>query len=170
MSPAVRVPPLLLVVYVLHVAVFPQLRVFDVMANVMLLVAIASGVVAGPERGATMGFVAGMLADLLLPGTPLGLSALTYCVVGWWVGTFQTRILHATWWIPVLTAATATAAGTLLYAVFGAVVGQDQLVSWRLVPICLVTALWSAVLMPVFVRLFRWALVTEQTRLGLVAR
>jgi len=168
-TPAARVPPLLLVVYVLHVAVFPQLRVFDVMANVMLLVAIVSGVVAGPERGATMGFVAGLLADLLLQ-TPLGLSALTYCIVGWWVGSFQTRILHATWWIPVLTAAAATAAGTLLYAVFGYVVGQDQLVSMRLVPIVGVTALWSAMLSPLFIRAFRWALVTEHTRLGLVAR
>jgi rod shape-determining protein MreD len=169
-TPAVRVPPLLVLVYVFHVAVFPQLRVFDVMANVMLLVAIASAVVAGPERGATMGFVAGMLADLLLPGTPLGLSALTYSLVGWWVGLFQTRILHATWWIPVVTAAAATAAGTMLYVVFGAVVGQDQLLSWRLVPIMGVTALWSAVLMPLFVRVFRWALYTEQARVGLVAR
>lgn len=169
MTPAVRVPPLLLVVYVLHVAVFPQLRVFDVMANVMILVAIVSGVVAGPERGATMGFVAGLLTDLLLQ-TPLGLSALTYCLVGWWVGSLQTRILHATWWIPVVTAAGATAAGTLVFVALGYVVGQDQLVSMRLVPIVGVTALWSAVLSPIFIRAFRWALVTEHTRLGLVAR
>jgi rod shape-determining protein MreD len=168
-TPAVRVPPLLLVVYVLHVAVFPQLRVDHVMANVMVLVAIVTGGVAGPERGANMGFVAGLLTDLLLQ-TPLGLSALTYSLVGWWVGSFQTRILHATWWIPVVTAAAATAAGTLLFAALGYVVGQDQLVSMRLVPIVGVTALWSAVLSPIFIRAFRWALVTEHTRLGLVAR
>jgi rod shape-determining protein MreD len=168
-TPAVRVPPLLLVVWILHTAVFPQLRVFDVSADVLLLVAIASGVVAGPERGATMGFVAGLLADLLLQ-TPFGLSALTYCLVGWAVGSIQTRVLHATWWIPVLTGAAATAGGMLLFAALGAVVGQDQLVSMRLLPIMGVTALWSAVLSPLFVRAFRWALYTEQTRLGLVAR
>ena len=170
MSPTVRVPPLLLVVWVLHFAVFPQLRVFDVMANVMLLVAIVSGVVAGPERGATMGFVAGILADLSIQSTPFGLSALTFCLVGWWVGSLQTRVLHATWWIPVVTAAAATAAGMLLYSVLGYVVGEDQLVSMRLVPIVGVTALWSAMLSPLFIRAFRWALVTEHTRLGLVAR
>lgn len=169
MTPAVRVPPVLLVVLVLHTAVFPQLRVFDVAADVLLLVAIVSGIVAGPERGATMGFVAGLLADSLLQ-TPFGLSALAYSLVGWWVGSMQTRILHATWWIPVLTAAVATAGGTLLFAVLGAVVGQDQLISWRLVPIMGVTALWSAVLSPPMTRLFRWALVTENTRAGLVAR
>lgn len=169
MTPAVRVPPLLLVVWILHTAVFPQLRVFDVSADVLLLAAIASGVVAGPERGATMGFVAGLLADLLLQ-TPFGLSALTYCLIGWAVGSMQTRVLHATWWIPVLTAAAATAGGTLLFAALGAVVGQDQLVSMRLVPITGVTALWSAVLSPVFVRVFRWALVSDDTRLGLMVR
>jgi rod shape-determining protein MreD len=168
-TPVVRLPPLLLLVVVLHTAVFPQLRVFDVGADVLLMVAIASGVVAGPERGATMGFVAGLLADSFLQ-TPFGLSALSYSLVGWGVGSFQTRILHATWWIPVLTAAIATAAGTLLFAALGAVVGQDQLVSLRLVPIVGVTALWAAVLNPLFVRLFRWALVTERTRIGLVAR
>ncbi|MCU1375711.1 MAG: rod shape-determining protein MreD [Actinomycetia bacterium] len=169
MTPAVRLPPLLFLLVILHTAVFPQLRVFDVGADVMLLVAIASGVVAGPERGATMGFVAGLLADFFLQ-TPFGLSALTYCLVGWAVGSFQTRILHATWWIPVLTAAFATAAGVLLFAVLGAVVGQDQLVSLRLIPIMGVTALWAAMLSPLFVRVFRWALVTENTRIGLVAR
>ncbi len=169
MTPAVRVPPLLLVVWILHTAVFPQLRVFDVSADVLLLAAIASGVVAGPERGATMGFVAGLLADLLLQ-TPFGLSALTYCLIGWAVGSMQTRVLHATWWIPVLTAAAATAGGTLLFAALGAVVGQDQLVSMRLVPITGVTALWSAVLSPLFVRVFRWALVSDDTRLGLMVR
>jgi rod shape-determining protein MreD len=168
-TPAVRVPPLLLLVWILHTAVFPQLRVFDVSADVMLLVAIVSGVVAGPERGATMGFVAGLLADFVLQ-TPFGLSALTYCLVGWAVGSLQTRVLHATWWIPVLTAATATAAGTLLFAALGAVVGQDQLISLRLIPIVGITALWAAVLSPLFLRAFRWALETEQTRFGLVAR
>ena len=169
MSPVVRVPPVLLLVWMLHTAVFPQLRVFDVAPDVMLLTAIAAGVVAGPERGATMGFVAGLLADLLLQ-TPFGLSALTYCLVGWAVGSMQTRVLHATWWIPVLTAAAGTGSGTVLFAALGAVVGQNHLVSMRLMPIVGVTALWAAVLSPAFIRMFRWAMVTENTRIGLVAR
>ena len=36
---------------------------------------------AGSERGAVVGFVAGLLTDLFLQ-TPMGLSALTYSVVG----------------------------------------------------------------------------------------
>ena len=169
MTPAIRIPPLLLIAVVLHTAVFPQLRVFDVAADVMLLLAIASGIAGGPERGATMGFVAGLLADSFLQ-TPFGLSALTYSLVGWGVGSFQTRILHATWWIPMLTAALATAAGILLFAVLGFVVGESHLLSLRLGIITGVAALWAGLLSPLFVRVQRWALLIDPTRIGLVAR
>ena len=169
MTPAVRVPPLLLLAVVLHTAVFPQLRAFDVAPDVMLLLAIAAGIAGGPERGATTGFACGLIADCFLQ-TPFGLSALAYSLVGWGVGSFQTRILHATWWIPVLTAAVATAAGVLLFAALGAVVGQDHLISVRLVPIVGVCALWAALLASPLVRLARWALMIDPTRIGLVAR
>lgn len=169
MTPAARIPPLLLLVVVLHSAVFPQLRAFDVGADVLLLVAVASGIAGGPERGATMGFVAGLLADSFVQ-TPFGLSALVYTLVGWGVGSFQTRILHATWWIPVLTTALATGVGVLLFAGLGFVVGQDHLLSLRLVPIIAVTALWSGILSPLFVRLLRWALIVDPSRIGAVLR
>ena len=169
MTPALRVPPVMLVVVVLHTAVFPQLRLFGVAGDVMLLVTIAAAIVGGPDRGATMGFAAGLLADSFLL-TPFGLSALAYCLVGWFVGVFQTRVLHAVWWIPVLTAAVATVAGTALFVLLGAVVGQDQLISSRLGEILWVTALFSAILVTPAVRLLRWALMVDSARAGLVLR
>ena len=169
MTPSIRIPPMLLVALILHTSVFPQLRVFDVAADVLLLIAVAAGLAGGPERGAVIGFVVGILADLFLQ-TPFGLSGLTYCLVGWGVGSFQTRVLHTTWWIPMLTAAAGSAAGVLLYAGLGAVVGQDQLISVRLVSIMGVTALWSAILSPLVVRIVRWCLMIDTTRGGLVLR
>ena len=169
MTPAVRIPPVLLLAVVLHTAVFPQLRLFGVAADVMLLLTISAGIVGGPERGAVTGFACGLLADCFLQ-TPFGLSALTYCMVGWFVGVFQTRVLHAVWWIPVLTAAAATAAGTLLFVGLGAVVGQDQLVSSHLPTILGVTALWNAVLVKPTVRFLRWAFMVDSARAGLVLR
>ena len=164
-----RLPPVFLLLVVLHTAVFPQLRVVDVAADVLLVVAITAGIVGGPERGSAVGFGAGLLADCFLQ-TPFGLSALAYCLVGWGVGSFQTRILHATWWIPMLTAAVAGAAGVVLYVVLGAVVGQEQLWSLRVLPILGVTALWSAVLTPVVLRIVRWTLAVDTSRTGLVLR
>ena len=169
MTPSLRVPPLLLVLVVLHTAVFPQLRLFGVTADLMLLVAVGAAIVGGPDRGALFGFTCGLLADCFLQ-TPFGLSALTYCLVGWVVGVFQTRVLHAVWWIPVLTAAMATAGGTVLFVLVGAVVGQDQLVSGRLPGIVGVTALWSALLVLPVIRILRWALMVDSARAGLVLR
>jgi rod shape-determining protein MreD len=169
MTPSVRLPPLLLVVVVLHTAVFPQIRMFGVTAELLLLVTIAAGIAGGPDRGAMMGFACGLLADCFLQ-TPFGLSALTYCLVGWVVGVFQTRVLHAIWWIPVFTAAIATAGGTVLFVLVGAVVGQDQLVSSRLPTIVAVTALWSALLVFPVIRIVRWALMVDSARAGLAVR
>jgi rod shape-determining protein MreD len=162
-SPGVRLPPFLLLVFVLHTAVFPQLRMFGVTADVLLVVAVAAGIAGGPERGATIGFTCGLLADLVLR-TPFGLSALAYCIVGWSVGVFQSRVLHAVWWIPVLTAAAASAAGTALFVLVGAVVGQDQLVTSRLPTIVGVVALWGAILVLPVARAVRWAVLVDPVR------
>ncbi|MEA2703531.1 MAG: hypothetical protein QOD63_1476 [Actinomycetota bacterium] len=90
--------------------------------------------------------------------------------MGWVVGSFQTRILHTTWWIPMVTSAAASASGVLLFAALGAMVGESQLISVHLVPWMGVTALWSAVLIPAVVRVARWCLMVDTTRAGLVLR
>jgi rod shape-determining protein MreD len=160
-TPTVRIPPVLLLAIVLHTAVLPHFRIFGVASDILLLLAIAAGLTGGPDRGAVAGFTTGLFADLFLH-TPFGLSALAYCLAGWGVGRFQSRILHATWWIPALTSAVGAAGGTLLYVVLGAVVGQEQLLSWHLPTIVAVVAGTSALLSPFTVRLARWAMVIEE--------
>ena len=49
------------------------------------------------ESGAWVGFWAGLLADLSLTATPLGLSALTYCLIGAAVGALRTGLLPESW-------------------------------------------------------------------------
>ncbi len=169
MSPSLRIPPVLLVAAVLHTAVMPQFRVLDTAPDVLLLLAIAAGLVGGADRGATMGFMAGLLADCFLQ-TPFCLSALAYCLVGWSVGIFQARILHATWWIPMLTTGVAAAAGILLYAGLGAVVGQTQLISTRLVTVVAMVAVLDAVLSPLAIRAMRWTFDVEQRGAILLTR
>lgn len=152
----VRLPPVLLVVVVLHSAVSPQLRFFGVAVDLLLLLSIAAGIVGGPERGAAVGFVCGLLSDCFLQ-TPFGLSALTYALVGYGVGVFQTGVLLSSWWIPALTAAAASAGAVVLFVALGVVVGQVQLLSTRMVTITAVIALLHALLAPPVVKLMRWA-------------
>ena len=105
----------------------------------MLLVAIAGGIAAGPDRGAAIGFAAGLAYDLMLQ-TPFGLSALTYAIVAYLVGSLQDSVLRAAWWIPVATATAASCVGVILYGVLGTVLGED-LVGWELLRVAVIVGL-----------------------------
>lgn len=156
MTVATRLPPVLLIAAVLHTAVFPQLRLFGVAPDVMLLVGVAAAITAGAERGAAVAFGAGLLADCFLE-TPFGLSALAYSLAAYAVGAFQSTILHADRWIPVLTTFMGSALGVLLFAGAGAVLGHEDFISLRLPTIVLVVAVVNAVLALPAVRIMRWA-------------
>ena len=152
----VRVGLVLAATLVLHLTLLSRLQIEDVRPDALLLVALMAGLIAGPERGAIVGFCAGLLADLFLL-TPFGLSALAYCLVGFAVGSLQTGILRAAWWIPVATAAVASAAGVVLYAVLGAMVGQPQFVSPHLAVVAAVVAFMNGALAPAASRVVGWA-------------
>lgn len=158
MSPWVaRVPPVLVLAVVLHTAVFPQLRVFDTAADVLVVLAVAAAVAAGPARGAIVGCLCGFLADCFLQ-TPFGLSALVLAPVAYGVGVFQTRIHHVVRWLPVVAAAAAAGTAVIAYAIVGAMLGEDHLISSRLFVVVPVVAVVGGMLSPVAVRIMRWAL------------
>jgi rod shape-determining protein MreD len=151
----VRATLALALTLVVHLTLLSRLRIDGVRPDALLLVALMAGLVAGPERGAVIGFCAGLLADLFLQ-SPFGLSALAYCLVGFAVGSLQSGILRAAWWIPVVTGAAASVAGTVLYAVLGAMVGQTAFVSPRLPVIALLVGFMNGALAPAAVRLVGW--------------
>jgi rod shape-determining protein MreD len=136
-----------------------DVRIGGAHPDLMLLLPIAAGVVGGPEAGAGVGFVAGMATDLFLP-TPFGLSALVYCIIGFAVGSVMavstdTR-RDGLWWLAPVVALAASAAGVMLYAVLGAVLGQPQMVQVNLATVVSVVAVVNAVLSPVAARLVAW--------------
>lgn len=155
-SVRLRLSLAVLVVLLLHLTVLADVRVAGVRPDAPLLAAAVAGLVGGAERGAVVGFAAGLLADLFLP-SPFGLSALVYSLVGFAIGSFQTGILRDAWWIPVVTAVLASAGGIVLYAALGAMVGETEMVGPRLPLIAAMVALMNGLLAPPATRLMRWA-------------
>lgn len=155
-DPRFRLPIMFFAALLLQTTLLARLRVFGVMPDFMLLLAVAGGITAGATRGATLGFASGMLIDLFLP-TPLGLSALVFTLVGYGVGVANTGVLRSAWYIPVLTAGGASVAGVTLYAIIGSVLGE-RMVDGHLVTIALVVGLSNAVLAPVAVKFVDWSL------------
>ena len=152
----VRLPLVVVLALVVQTSVLDRIRLVGVAPDLMLLLAIAAGVAGGPERGAVTGFLSGIAIDLFLQ-TPVGLSALAFSLVGYVVGMIGEGVLRSAWWIPLTTALVATAAGEVLFAMAGAVVGESQLMRPHLAAVAAIAAVLNAVLAPLALRMVRWA-------------
>jgi rod shape-determining protein MreD len=159
LGPRFKLPVVFLAVLVVHSGVMAALRSAGLPNDIVLLLPVAAALVGGSERGALVGFVAGLLADLFLQ-TPLGLSALAYSLVGFGTGVLQSGVIRASWWIAPVTAFIGSAAGIVLYAVIGATVGQSHLVGPDLPWVALSVALVNVPVSVLVVRAMGWALAT----------
>ncbi len=162
MKVAFRVAVVMLSASVLQYGVLSQLPVFGVRADLLLLLAIAGGLALGPDRGAVVGFVAGLTYDLFLQ-SPLGLRALVFCVVGFIAGRYQLSVTRSSRRRLMLTMFVGSAMAYGLLVVVGWVLGQKNMLTEHLVAIIVVVAAFNAVFAPVAVRVLRWA-GDEQTR------
>lgn len=157
------------VLAVLVVGVFAQsafgsdLRVDGIAPDFMMLLAVSAGFAGGPDRGAAVGFAAGLLSDLYLQGTPVGLTALAGCLVGFAVGWGRTQVLTTRLALAPIVAAAGTVVGVAIFVVIGYLVGQSQLIvpgkSW-LVQVAFIEAVYSAIFSLPAVGLMSWALGT----------
>ena len=152
---ATRTSLVLVIALTVQLAIASRLEVFGVQGDLMLLVAVCAGLAAGPDRGATVAFAAGISFDLLLQ-SPFGLSALTYAIVAYVAGSLQDLVLRAAWWIPLSTAAAASALGVILYGVAGTMVGED-LLAVSLMRVALVVGILNGVVAPFALPVVRWA-------------
>jgi rod shape-determining protein MreD len=156
----VRVPLAMVLVLLLQSSLLTEMKLGVVRPDAMVLLPIAAGMLGGSERGAVVGFFAGLMSDLFLQ-TPMGLSALTYSVVGFGVGAMHTGVLRAAWWIGPLIAMTASAASVVLFVLIGAVVGVAHLIRPDLAWIILGVAVINAPLSIAVMRLMAWAWPSE---------
>ena len=154
---AFRMPIVVFVLLVLQDAVLRGMRIDGVRPDFLLGVTIVAAVVGGPERGAVVGFAAGMVADLFV-ATPMGMSALVWSVLGYAIGNLQSAILpQGRAAIPVTTFV-GSGAGIVLFAFAGAVLGQPGMVTPRLLPIVLVVAVLNSLVSVPLARFVGWAL------------
>ena len=153
MSPALtarlRIGLLLFAVILVQTTLGSDIRVLGVAPDLMVLVTVCAGFAGGAEAGAWVGFWAGLIEDMFLTSTPVGLSALTLCLVGASIGALREGVLEERRMLIPAAAFAGTVAAVLMFVGIGDVLGQSQLLdpgrSW-LVRVALVEATWSAVL------------------------
>jgi rod shape-determining protein MreD len=155
-----RIGLLMFVAILVQTTLGSDLRVAQVAPDLMVLIAICAGVVGGAESGAFVGFFAGLVADLFLTSTPLGLSALAYCLVGAAIGQLRSSYFQERRLLIPVAAFVGTAGAVIVFVAIGDMLGQSQLLdagrAW-LIRVAVIEALWNAVLAIPFMYLYGWA-------------
>jgi len=176
-------PPLLDIVrlsVVVVLAVVAQQTLVDAVrfdgahADLLLLVVVAAGYIAGPDRGASIGFVVGLVADLFVP-TTFGLSALVGCLVGYGAGQVGIALASSglggsVWWPAPLVLAAGAAAGTAGYGVLAGVLGVSHVLTAFLPQAVVMTTVGGFVLAPLVTAAVRWALAAQRDRHATIGR
>lgn len=154
---ALKVGGLVVLALVVQATVVAPITVLGARGDLMLLLAIAAGFEGGPERGAWVGFAAGLTLDLML-STPAGLSAATFALIAALVGTFHNSMIRTSRSVPVITAAMASAIAVIVYWAAASMLGEGVIHGTTLPAIVLVVAVANGALSPIAMRAMRWAL------------
>jgi rod shape-determining protein MreD len=141
---------------VLQRALFSELRVDGAVPDVLLVLAVAAGIVGGPDRGAIVGFCSGLALDLMVT-TPFGLGAVSYLVAGVLAGSLEEVLVRSARWLTMAIAAVAASVGVVAFALIGTLLGQQDLVDGHLLTVVVVVAVSTALLVLPVVRTCRWA-------------
>lgn len=144
MTPVLRLGALVTLAVLLQAGVFPAIRLFGVVPDVGLVLALAVAYRFGAATGASVGFAAGLGYDLFLE-TPLGLSALAYALTAYAVGVLQTGLIRSPRWVAPAIGGLGGFAGGLVFVVLGIIFGVDTLRDWSVVGLVARVAVYDAI-------------------------
>ncbi|MDQ3878250.1 MAG: rod shape-determining protein MreD [Actinomycetota bacterium] len=113
-----------LVALALQSTLLARLTVLGVIPQLTLVVIVAFAYLDGERVGVVIGFCGGLLLDLLIPQSVVGLHALVYTLIGYAVGALAQYAPTESVWLPVTSVALATAAAEFSYAGLSIILGQ----------------------------------------------
>lgn len=147
-----------LIAVLLQNGFFSELRLVGGQVDILPLVALASGFLAGPTGGALTGFGMGLLSDLLL-GMPLGLTSLLLLVIGEIGGRVGSARDPEGFFVPMLTGAVVTFGALVAAGILQVLLGAPSAASLDLVRGIVTTSLLNGLIAPFIYRGTRRGLV-----------
>ena len=151
-----RVLALLLTSAALQATVFDEVRIDGVSVEYLLLVSVLAGFHGGPERGAMVAFLAGLLHDSV-GSTPLGVHALVYAPMAAAVGHLSVRLADGARVLVLVGLAVSVMVGVTAAAGVGALFGLHPVSGVDLVSTSTIAALTTVVVAGPTSRVVRWA-------------
>ena len=135
-------------------AFFSDLRLVGGQIDILPLVALATGFLAGPTGGAATGFGMGLLSDLIL-GMPLGLTSLILLVIGDIGGRVGSARDPEGFFVPMITGAVVTFASLIATGIVQVLLGAPSAASWELLSGIVSTTLLNGLIAPFVYRATR---------------
>jgi rod shape-determining protein MreD len=156
-----------IVALVVQVAILDNITVLGAHPDILVLLAAGAGMAQGPGRGAIVGFVAGVAADLVV-SLPFGISALTFTLVGFSTGLVRPTLASRDVEGPQAAVCIgAAAAGTILYAIIGSLAGTHGLIGVATAEAVLSVTLGAVILAYPVLRVMRWVFTGTRAEAGI---
>ncbi len=140
---------------ILQTSLLPFLSLSGFRPDLLLLVTIAFALRDGLLTGMRVGFTAGVLVDLLLNESPVGLTALVFVGVAYAVGVARPYLAPESWTAPVILSVMGTLVGVAGYGLLAAVLAEDPIALALVLQASVVSAIYALLLAPVVFGLVR---------------
>lgn len=140
-------------VALIETTVFPYLTLAGFRPDLLLLVTAAFALYDGPITGTTVGFVAGLLDDLLLVNPPVGLSAAVLVATGFAVGVVRPYLASGSVTAPALVAFATGTLATAGYGLMARLLGDPRFTPELLIQGALLVGLYNTLLAPLLMPL-----------------
>lgn len=140
----------------LQTALFPHVSILGFRPDLLLLITTLVALRAGSLSGLRVGLAAGLLSDLLLQQSAVGLTALVFVGVGYTVGVAKPYLAIESITAPLLLAMVAGVVGTLGYGVLLGILGEPELRGLVVVETALFVGMYNTLLAPAIDALVKW--------------
>jgi rod shape-determining protein MreD len=145
---AIVIALLLVSAALLQTALFQHLAIAGFRPDLLLLVTAAFALRDGPLTGTGVGFVAGLLSDLLLVDAPIGPYTAVLLVIGYGVGRLRPYIPGGSITAPIAVAFATGVLGTAGYALLSRLLGDPRFTLDLITAAALLIGLYNTLLAP----------------------
>lgn len=146
---------LVLTAAAVQTAVLPLVTLAGFRPDLLLLLTITVAVHDGPEPGVRFGFGAGLVTDLLLQSSAVGVAALCYALVGYLVGFARPYLSSNSLTAPLLLAFGGSTVGAVLLGLLTGFLGDGPTDLPLTLSVAVFVGVVHTLLMPLVLRLVR---------------
>lgn len=133
---------------VLQSSLFPFLQINNIIFDSLLALVVSFSLMAGNPTGAVVGFVGGLLQDILF-GNNIGLYALQYMLIGYIVGLAYMKVYTDRLLIPVVFVVLASILKQVVVLIYNFFMQIDIPLDKALYKIIIPETLYTVILMPI---------------------